>query len=66
MAFTRRDHDDDPDNDEVIWSNDRYVFRESYEVEVSPEAYFDQEDQALQDASERFAETMVSDLLEGF
>lgn len=66
MAFTRRDGDDDPENDVVIWSNDRYVFRESYEVDVSPEAYFDQEDEALEDASERFAETMVSDLLEGF
>lgn len=66
MAFTRRDGDDDPENDVVIWSNDRYVFRESYEVDVTPEGYFDQEDEALEEAAERFAETMVSDLLEGF
>jgi len=66
MAFKRRDDDEDPENDPVIWSNDRYVFREAYDLEVSEEAYFDQEDEAIQDASERFAETMVSDLLEGF
>jgi len=66
MAFTRKDGDDDPENDVVLWSNERYLFREAYEVEVSQEGYFDQEDTALRDASERFAETMVSDLLEGF
>jgi len=66
MAFTRRDGDEDPSNDPVLWSNDRYVFREAYEAEVSQEAYFDQEDEAIRGAAERFAETMVSDLLEGF
>jgi hypothetical protein len=53
-------------SDEVIWSNDRYLFRETYAVEVSQEGYFNREDIALDDAAERFAETMVSDLLEGF
>ena len=51
---------------EVLWSNDRYIFRESYPVEVSEADYFDREDQAIEEAAERFAETMVSDLLEGF
>lgn len=50
----------------VLWSNDRYVFRETYELEVSEAGFFDQEDVAIEEASERFAETMVSDLLEGF
>ena len=50
----------------VLWSSERYVFRESYPVEVSEIGYFDQEDTALRDAAKRFAETMVSDLLEGF
>jgi outer membrane lipopolysaccharide assembly protein LptE/RlpB len=54
-------------DEKVLWSNDRYVFRESYPVEVSEEgAFFDREDQAIEDAAERFATTMVSDLLEGF
>jgi outer membrane lipopolysaccharide assembly protein LptE/RlpB len=53
-------------SDQVIWSNDRYVFRESYEIEASGTAYFDREDEAIEEAAEKFAETMVSDLLEGF
>lgn len=50
----------------VLWSNERYVFRENYQVEVSETGYFDQEDAAIEEVAERFAETMVSDLLEGF
>lgn len=61
MVFQRPDVEDG-----VLWSNERYVFRQSYEVEVSETGYFDQEDVAIRDASSRFAETMVSDLLEGF
>jgi len=52
--------------DQVLWKNDKYNFRESYPVEVSNTGYFDQENLALEKASKRFAETMVSDLLEGF
>lgn len=51
---------------EVIWASDRYVFRESYPLEVSETGFFDRENIALEEAAERFAETMVSDLLEGF
>lgn len=53
-------------SDDVIWGNDRYVFRESYEVQATEAAYVDLEDEAIEEAAERFAETMVSDLLEGF
>jgi outer membrane lipopolysaccharide assembly protein LptE/RlpB len=54
------------DDGEVLWQNDRYVFRQSYPITVSETEYIDLGDQALQEAAERFAETMVSDLLEGF
>jgi outer membrane lipopolysaccharide assembly protein LptE/RlpB len=60
MAFKR------VGKEEVIWSNENYVFRESYPIETSAADYFDREDEALEEAAERFAETMVSDLLEGF
>lgn len=53
-------------SDELLWSNDRYLFRENYTVDVDQAAYFDREDEALEEAARRFAETMVSDLLEGF
>lgn len=54
------------DEDAVLWSNDRYLFRESYPVDLSAVGYFDREDLAIEEASRRFAETVVSDLLEGF
>jgi outer membrane lipopolysaccharide assembly protein LptE/RlpB len=53
-------------SDQVLWSNNHYVFRESYTIEATGSDYFDREDQAIEDASEKFAATMVSDLLEGF
>lgn len=53
-------------SDEVIWSSSNYTFRETYPVEVEDDQFFDREDEAIEEASERFAETMVSDLLEGF
>lgn len=53
-------------SDDVLWSNDRYVFRESYPIDADEAAYFDREDEAIEEAAKKFAETAVSDLLEGF
>jgi outer membrane lipopolysaccharide assembly protein LptE/RlpB len=50
----------------VLWKNDRYLFRESYPVQVTGTGYLDLENTALETASKKFAQTMVSDLLEGF
>jgi outer membrane lipopolysaccharide assembly protein LptE/RlpB len=50
----------------VLWKSDRYTFRENYPVDPSAAEYFDREDQAIEKASERFAETLVTNLLEGF
>jgi outer membrane lipopolysaccharide assembly protein LptE/RlpB len=52
--------------DEVLWRAENYLFRETYEVDLGEGGFLDLEEQALRDAAERFAETMVSDLLEGF
>jgi outer membrane lipopolysaccharide assembly protein LptE/RlpB len=52
--------------DEVVWRAENYVFRETYEVELGEAGFLDLEEQAIRGAAERFAETMVSDLLEGF
>lgn len=52
--------------DVVIWENPAYLFRESYELELNAVSFLDAEDQALEDVAQRFAETMVIDLLEGF
>jgi len=53
-------------DDKVLWSNDRYNFRASYDVPVSNTAYFDRETLAIEEIAPQFAQTMVSDLLEGF
>lgn len=56
-----------PDEEgEVIWSNTRYVFREDYALEEEGVGYFDRETLAIEETSVRFAETLVTDLLEGF
>ncbi len=54
------------DEAEVIWSNSHYVFREDYPLEDPTIGYFDRENLAIRETSIRFAETMVTDLLEGF
>ncbi|HEX9942117.1 MAG TPA: LptE family protein [Thermoanaerobaculia bacterium] len=51
---------------QVLWKSDRYTFRENYPVDPASAAYFDREDQAIETASKRFAETLVTNLLEGF
>jgi outer membrane lipopolysaccharide assembly protein LptE/RlpB len=50
----------------VVWQNDRYLFRETYEIDASAEDFFDRENEAIAKASLKFAESMVADLLEGF
>ena len=54
------------DEGEVIWSNSRYFFREDYPLEDDGTAYFDRENLAIEETAVQFAETMVTDLLEGF
>ena len=50
----------------VLWKSDNYTFRENYPVEATQAAYIDLENGAIQKASKRFAETLVTSLLEGF
>ena len=56
----------DQEEGEVLWSNSRYVFRQDYPLEEDNVPYFDRENIAIEETSIRFAETMVTDLLEGF
>lgn len=50
----------------VLWKNDQYYFAEDYSV--NPEAFdsFDQETRAIEEIAVRFAESLVSSVLEGF
>lgn len=53
-------------SEDALWANESYVFKENYELQGSEEDFFDRENIALEETARRFAETMVSDLLEGF
>jgi outer membrane lipopolysaccharide assembly protein LptE/RlpB len=52
-------------SDKPLWSNDRYNFKETYPIDASS-GFVNFEDDAIERASNRFAQTVVSDLLEGF
>ncbi|MDQ3283972.1 MAG: LPS assembly lipoprotein LptE [Acidobacteriota bacterium] len=52
--------------DKVLWKNDQYRFTENYEVNLSSGDAFDQETRAIQEIAVRFAEGLVTNLLEGF
>jgi len=50
---------------EVIWKNSRYRYLEDYPLEEGG-TYFDRENLAIEEVSQPFARTLVTDLLEGF
>ena len=53
------------DSDEVLWSQPFYQFRENYEFEDDAN-FFDREDAAVLVVSDKFAQTLIIDVLEGF
>lgn len=57
---------DHRNEDKVIWKNDHYRFSENYEVNLASTDAFDQETRAIQEIAVRFAEGLVTNLLEGF
>jgi outer membrane lipopolysaccharide assembly protein LptE/RlpB len=57
---------DHRDDDKVLWKNDQYRFTENYQTNTESTDAFDQETRALQEIAQRFAETLVTNLLEGF
>ncbi len=61
VAFVRTDEDQTP-----LWANDRYLFKEVYDLGGNAENFFDRENIAIEESAGRFAETMVIDLLQGF
>lgn len=52
--------------DKVLWKNDQYRFTENYEVNIETTDAFDQESRAIREIAVRFAEGLVTNLLEGF
>lgn len=50
----------------VLYQNPSYLFREQYEVSSDPSTFFEEDTPAYQRLSRDFAQTLVSNLLEGF
>jgi outer membrane lipopolysaccharide assembly protein LptE/RlpB len=50
----------------VLYQNPSYLFREQYEVSRDPNNFFEEDTPALQRMSRDFAQTLVSNILEGF
>jgi outer membrane lipopolysaccharide assembly protein LptE/RlpB len=57
---------DHRNEDKVLWKNDQYRFTENYEVNIDSTDAFDQESRAIREIAVRFAEGLVTNLLEGF
>jgi outer membrane lipopolysaccharide assembly protein LptE/RlpB len=55
-----------PEAEAAIWANDRYQFRETYELGADAADFFDRENLAIEETAKKFAESVVTDLLEGF
>ena len=52
--------------EKVLYANDGYLFRSSYEIQASELGFQDRETPAIEATADDFAETLVTDLLEGF
>jgi len=52
--------------DEPIWANESFTFRDEYDVSGDQSAFFDQQDQAIDRLATSFARSLVSAMLEAF
>jgi hypothetical protein len=50
----------------VLYRNPGYLFREQYEISRDPNSFFEEDTPALARMSRDFAQTLVSNILEGF
>ena len=53
-------------DEKILWQNPGYTFRGSYSFSASASSYVDLENEAIDRVAERFAESLVTSLLEGF
>ena len=52
--------------EEPIWANESFSFRDEYDVGSDPTAFFDQQGQAIERLSTSFARSLVAAMLEAF
>ncbi len=57
---------DHRNEDKVLWKNDQYRFTENYQLTTDANDILDQETRAINEIAQRFAQALVTNLLEGF
>jgi outer membrane lipopolysaccharide assembly protein LptE/RlpB len=50
----------------VLYENPSYLFRQQYQVSSDPPSFFEEDSPAFERLSREFAQTLVSNILEGF
>jgi hypothetical protein len=55
-----------PGQDEPIWANESFTFRDEYDVSGDPTAFTDMSDQAVDRLTTSFARSLVAAMLEAF
>jgi hypothetical protein len=50
----------------VLYQNPSYLFRQQYQVSNDPPSFFEEDSPAFERLSREFAQTLVSNILEGF
>jgi outer membrane lipopolysaccharide assembly protein LptE/RlpB len=53
-------------DEKVLWENPSFTFQDNYSLATSAASYVDRENEAIDRVAGRFAESLVSSLLEGF
>jgi hypothetical protein len=55
-----------PGEKDTIWENPAFTFRDNYQFSVSSATYLDRENDAIDRVAGRFAQSLVTSMLEGF
>lgn len=53
-------------NNSILYDNQNFVFRDSFEFSEDPRSFFNEEDPAVERISRAFAESVVSTIVNGF
>ncbi len=55
----------DLDNNKILYDNQNFIFRDSFEFSEDPRSFFNEEDPAVERMSRAFAESVVSTIVNG-
>lgn len=56
----------DSTTEKPIWKQDGFTFRDEYEIDEDIQVYFDREIQAIERIAKRFAQSVITTIMEGF